>query len=339
MPQTKENALKVVEPAVAAESASERAADRLVAAPDPLVPTIFHEHWWLDTATRGTYGITEVSESGRVVGRMPYFLKSSLGMIKGIMPPLTHFLGPAVIEGEGSPDTRFLKQLEITRELIRKLPPASGYIMKCHRGVKDTLAFQRENFMTSVQFTHEIHPRPVPDIWKGMQHRRRSVITRAQKVLTPVEIRDPQVLIGFMQKNLNAYGIECNYSMEVCGKLIALSLEKQCGRILAARDPEGKLASAVFCVWDSTAYYLFITARCPSTYRGSLTLLVWEAMRDAAERNLIFDMDGVSSDESVAFFTGFGATVVPRYIVSRETKLLGIARAVQRVYKKPNFYC
>lgn len=339
MSYTKENALKVVEPAPAAESASESVVETPVASQDPLVPTIFHETWWLDIATGSRFGMTEVSDGGRVVGRLPYYLHTNLGVTKGIMPPLTHFLGPAIIEGEGSQDTRFQKHLEITRELIRKLPPASGYNMKCHRGVKDTLAFQREHFMTYVQFTHEIYPRPVPEVWKGLQHRRRSVITRAQKVLTPVEIHDPQVLVQFMRRNLDSYGIECNYNMDVCKKLMEASLEKQCGRIVAARDPEGKFAAATFCIWDSTAYYLFITARTPSTYRGSLTLLVWEAMRDAAQRNLIFDMDGVSSDESVAFFVGFGATVVPRYIVSRETKLLGIARAVQHVFKDPNYFC
>ncbi len=313
-----------------------------VAAPviDPLAPTIFHEPWWLEIATRGKYRVTEVTDDdGRVIGRLPYFLQSDLGITRGVMPPLTHFLGPAVIDGEGGADTRFLKQLEITRELVRKLPPASSYNIKCHRGIKDVIAFQREGFMTSVQFTHEVYPRATADVWKGMQHKRRSVITRARKHLSAVEISDPQVLINFMQRNLKSYGLTCSYDMEICRDLIQASFDRQCGRILATRDEKGNLAAAIFCVWDHHSSYFLISARGPSTYRGSLTLLVWEAMQHAAERNLIFDMDGVSSDESVSFFSGFGATVVPRYIVTRETRLMRIARSVRHAFKKPNYYC
>lgn len=309
-------------------------------AADPLAPTIFHEPWWLDIATNGKHGVTEVTDDdGKVVGRLPYLLQSSFGIRRGVMPALAHFLGPAVIDGEGGADTRFLKRLEITRELIRKLPSASSYSFKCHGGMPDSIAFQREHFLTTVQFTHVIAPRASADLWKAMQHKRRSVITRAQKVLTPLEVKDPQVLVGFMQRNIDAYGIDCYYSMDACSALIKTSIEKERGRIMVARDPNGEFAAATFCVWDATSYYLFITARKPSTYRGSLTLLVWEAMKDAAARNLVFDMDGISSDESVAFFSGFGATVVPRYIVTRENKLMRVVRAIKHTYRKLNYYC
>src|SRR5260370_19502090 len=78
---------------------------------DPMVPTIFHEDWWLKIATGGKFAIAEVKDAGRTVGRLPYCVTSRFGMKMIRMPALTYFLGPAVDEGVGNPTTRFLKRL------------------------------------------------------------------------------------------------------------------------------------------------------------------------------------------------------------------------------------
>ena len=68
-----------------------------------LTPTIFHEDWWLTAATDGAYEAVETSLGDKVVGRLPYFRKKFYGMNWGALPALTHFLGPAVDEGPGTP--------------------------------------------------------------------------------------------------------------------------------------------------------------------------------------------------------------------------------------------
>jgi len=91
---------------------------------NPLIPTIFHEPWWLEIVTGGNYAITEVTDSGRTIGRLYYFLRRRAGGLEySIMPPMTHFLGPATIDNGGDHTTRFLRRAEITRELVQKLPP------------------------------------------------------------------------------------------------------------------------------------------------------------------------------------------------------------------------
>src|SRR6202011_1139097 len=132
---------------------------------DPLAPTIFHESWWLDVATGQKYAAAEISSGGSTVGRLPYLLSRRKGLSHMIMPTLTHFLGPAVIEGEGSANTRFLRRLNITRELIAELPAVSSYEIKCHAGTTDVIAFQAQGFETTVQFTHEIQPLPEQELW------------------------------------------------------------------------------------------------------------------------------------------------------------------------------
>src|SRR6202035_105800 len=97
------------------------------------------------------------------------------------MPVLTYFLGPAINEGEGSPNTRFLKRLEITRELLERLPRASWQYVKCHRGIADVIAFQELGFRTYVQFTHEVTPDRVDVLWQQMRNKTRNVIRKAEE--------------------------------------------------------------------------------------------------------------------------------------------------------------
>jgi len=47
-----------------------------------LVPTVFHEEWWLDAATGGRYSIAEVKAGDKTVGRLPYLVRSRFGKVE-----------------------------------------------------------------------------------------------------------------------------------------------------------------------------------------------------------------------------------------------------------------
>jgi hypothetical protein len=117
---------------------------------NPLVPTIFHEQWWLDITADGRYEIVEVAKGGKTVGRLPHFPRSKYGLKYSFLPTMTHFLGPAIDAGEGSLQTRLLARVSITRELIAGLPKAGLYWYRCHRDITDVVAFQENNFETTV---------------------------------------------------------------------------------------------------------------------------------------------------------------------------------------------
>jgi hypothetical protein len=291
--------------------------------PDLLAPTIFHESWWLETATDRRYSVAEVSAGGKTVGKLPYLLTRRKGLSHIVMPTLTHFLGPAVLEGEGSSNTRFLRRLNITRELIAKLPRAISYEIKCHAGVPDVIAFQAENFVTTVQFTHEVHPLPERELWKRMRDKTRNVIRRAQEQYDVVTLDDSQAFIDFYARNLRSTSY---LDLSVCARIIQSCLSRQRGRILAARNHKGELAAANFCAWDAKSAYYLMSTRTDSSGNGAGSLLVWKAILEATSRNLVFDMDGLASEGGILFFAGFGAEVRPRYVAERLTILGHIRR-------------
>jgi hypothetical protein len=218
--------------------------------------------------------------------------------------------------------------LNITRELIAKLPPAISYEIKCHAGVLDVIAFQAENFQTTVQFTHEVHPLPEQELWKRMRDKTRNVIRRAQEQYDVLPLDDSQAFIEFYARNLQQ---KSYLDLSVCGRIIASCLARKRGRILAARNRKGEVVAANFCAWDAKSSYYLMSTRADNAGNGAGSLLVWMAILDATSRNLVFDMDGLASEGGILFFAGFGGEVRPRYVAERFTILGHIRRGLHSI--------
>lgn len=270
---------------------------------------------------------------------MPYFGISRHGMATTRLPPLTHFLGPAVDEGAGSPVTRFNRRLAVTRELIAQLPSVSSHYIKCHRGVPDVIAFQMERFRTSVQFTHEFDGRSADDIWHGMSGKTRNDIRRGEKALRVDTTLDPAAFMRFYLENLERKGLRNVIDLAACERVIAASLERRRGRIDAAYSSTGKLEAAAFSAWDETTSYGIMSTRRPDSGNLAASLLVWEAIRSAVRDGLIFDMAGISSDGSVKFLGGFGGAIRPRYTARRDTLVGELVHVLtDRIAKRQMYY-
>ncbi len=281
---------------------------------DPLTPTIFHEDWWLDAATGGNFDVAKVSVSGRVVGRLPFNVTKRFGLKMIRMPAMTYFLGPAIDEGEGTLNTRFLKRFEITRELLGKLPRASWQYLKCHAGVTDVIAFQELGFRTHVQFTHEIRPDRVDVLWQQMRNKTRNVIRKAEDQFSVNELSDPAEFVRLYQRNLQVRKVDNGIDATLCQKIISASLERHRGRILAVHDEHDQIVAANFCAWDENSCFYVLSTRGDNSGNGAISLLLWEAIKESARRGLVFDFAGLGDKGSVLFYSGFGASISTRYI-------------------------
>ena len=307
---------------------------------DPLAPTLFHESWWLDIAAGGRYSVAEVMEHGIVVGRLPYFLiKKGGGILVVDLPPLTHFLGPALVPCEGKLHKQFSYRQDVMKELILQLPKTSSFYLKCHRGVPDVVAFQSAGFRAGVQFTQEIFPQPSDEIWQSMRSKARQAIRGASAQGSIVTGDDPDLFMQFyvdsIEKNKNT---DNTMDRAVHTKLIRACLERGRGKIYEARGRDGALAAAIFCAWDNVASYYLMTSRNPAAHPGNTIMLVWEAIKDAIERNLIFDFDGIASEGGARAANNFTPLLSPRYTVLRESSPMRIYRALRAVVKPSSFF-
>jgi hypothetical protein len=307
---------------------------------DPLAPTIFHEHWWLDIATGGRFNSVEVANNGKRVGWLPYFIQNKFGLRFSVPPRMTHVLGPAVDGGSGSDDGQAYNRALITRELIAKLPPAAIYNYKCHGEVTDVVAFQQENFATSIQFTQEIGPEPPDLLWSNMRKKKRSQIRRAQEAVTFSTIEDPELFWRFYETNVEQRSLRNYYVKDEVLRCIEQCNLRQRGRIYAARSSaDGALVAAIWCIWDKRSAYYFMTTRTAAAHDGAVSLLLWEAIQDAARGGLIFDFDGVTNNESVSFFSGFGGRLTPRYKATRTSMAGRLVWEIKESRRANRYFC
>ncbi len=282
---------------------------------DPLAPTVFHQPWWLDIVTDRQWEAIETTENGKVVGRMPICLTRRLGFQTIGMPPLTHFLGPAVDDGCGAPPTRWLRRVAITRALISQLPKAIRLWVKCHRGVTDVVPFQAELYNNQVQFTFEVAPAPEQVLWMAMRDKTRNVIRKAQKRFAVEELSDSAEFTHCYLSNLQRVGRTDWNGQARMEALLAACVSRGAGTMLGVRSETKELVAAVFCSHDATASYYTLSTRRPEAENGAIPLLIWESMRRAARDGLIFDFDGLSTESTIGMYAGFGGVVSPRYVV------------------------
>jgi len=294
---------------------------------DPLVPTIFHEPWWLEAASGGQYEEVTVSSSGRTVGRLPFQRRTRLGFTICEPLELTHFLGPAVDEGDETPESQALVRAEITLELIEKLPSRIFLPQWLHRGIPDALPFVQHGFTIEAAFTYEVNPAPEETIWKNMRDKTRNVIRRAQEQTELLDL-EPAAFHALYNANLQQRGEPSNYMLKTNAQAIFdAALSRRRGRLLAARDEAGTLLAAIFYVWDASVTYSLLTTRAPGTHNGVVSRLIWEAMRESAAHGRIFDLGGIGTMGSVLFYTAFGGEVSLRYIVRRIPLVYGAMRS------------
>lgn len=287
---------------------------------DPMVPTIFHEDWWLNALTGGDYDEVTVRAGNRMVGRLPFVIRRRIGgRVICEMPALTHFLGPAIEAAEGSACNRALKQAQIIRELLLQLPRTGAFRQRLHGGIQDTMAFQENGYAAAADFTFELHPAPETLLWKAMRDKTRNMIRRARTLYTVVPVDDPGQFADLYEANVQSKGGRFYYAKPEIRRLIAESLARGCGRAIAARAEDGSIAAAIFCVWDQRSAYYLLSTRLQHSDNSAVSLLLWDAITHAAARGLIFDFDGVSSQGNRVFFTGFGGCIRPRYVVTRQT--------------------
>lgn len=307
-----------------------------------LIGHLFHEPWWLAAVTGGKYEEAVVEQGGRIVGRLPYVTSFRGPFRVARMPQFTHVLGPLVDTGVGKPQTRLNHRLSITRALIDQLPPLALFEQHIDPAADegfanaDGLAFQDRGFLVSPQYTFEIDCRqPTDALWEAMHFKTRQHIRRAEEKYTIRIVEDPASFADTYVRNLQAKGMRNRLDFERFPGLYAQCRTRGCGQILGAFSADGTPVSMVYLVWSATRmYYLLSTRNSDPNDNGSVSLLLWSAMKLAHERNLVFDLDGVYTSGSARFLSGFGGRVRLRFSIRRSRTSFDLLRRAKLIYSR-----
>jgi lipid II:glycine glycyltransferase (peptidoglycan interpeptide bridge formation enzyme) len=296
-----------------------------------LSSSLFHEPWWLAAVTRGLYDEVIVRRGDQIVGRLPFTATRQMGFRISRMPALTHVLGPAIDVGNGKPQTKILRRLSITRSLIDQLPRFDFFKQALDPTICDGLAFQDRGFQVIPQYTFQIDCRNnLQNLWDSMHFKTRQHIRRADEKYGVGTEDNPQKFLDFYLTNLKKSGRHNEIDFSHFAMLFAECRARDCGEILAACLANGAPVAMTFVVWGQGTMYYLLSTRAPDLQdNGSVNLLIWSAMKRAHQRQLLFDLDGVSTSGTARFLAGFGGRIRTRLIVQRAQP---IYRAVRYVH-------
>jgi hypothetical protein len=274
---------------------------------------IFQEPWWLDAVAAGHWQSLEVTGGDRIAARMPIVLHRKYGFRIIREPPLTPTLGPWLHIGEGNPAARMAEQKDLMNGLIAQLPEWDYFEVNLNHCITNWLPFYWKGFKQTTRYTYILDDlSDIEKVWSRLHKNVRRHVRKASKRLSIRTDLSIDRALDLVELTFRRQGRPLPYPRDIACRIDAACAARDARRMLFAEDAEGRIHAAVYLVIDSRyAYYLFGGADPELRGSDAQSLLLWEAIRIAAEMGRKFDFEGSMIEPIERVFREFGAAQVP----------------------------
>jgi hypothetical protein len=278
--------------------------------------------WWLD-ATCGPqgWGVALVEKGGEVHAALPYALRRHGPFVVLSQPRLTPFLGPWIRDTGAKSATNLARQKNLMETLIASLPRHDHYQQNWSPSVTNWLPFYWNGFHQSTGYTYRIDEcGDHKSIWAGLAVNIRGEIKKAEERIG-LYIDPAAPLDDFLRLNEQTFARQsrrASYSTENVKAIYDACKQRNCCKILVARDRSGAAHAGAFLVWsESTVYYLMGGGDPSLRTSGAGSLCLWHAIKLAGETGKSFDFEGSMIEPIERLFRSFGGVQTPYFRVSR----------------------
>ncbi len=297
------------------------------------MPFSLHYSWWKEVV-QDSWDVIVIEKGNEIQAVWPYLIRK-----KGIwtllaQPHFTAYTGPFIAYPEGQKEsTKVAFENKIYQELIDQLPKHAEFLQKFHLDFHNSLAFQWNSFEDRRMFTYiQDLSKGEEALWADLSDSCRRQIKKAEKALNLEQAKNAEVLKNLMLESYKAKNQAFPIEDESLFERIAKYLEKyQCGKILEAVDTESNAHAAIAVVWDQkSAYYLIGGAAEKHKNSGSMSLLLWEAMKVTKQKGIKhFNFEGSSVKGIEKFLRGFGGKLTAYSLISKNSsKSLRLAKEI-----------
>ena len=198
--------------------------------------------------------------------------------------------------------------------------------------IADGLAFQDRKFEVTHQYTFEVDcRRSMADLSAALYVKTRNNIRRAEREYSVCPVDNPKLFMDFYQQNIAAAGRKNRIEFKHFSTLFAESCVHESGVILGAFDHVGTPVAMTYLVWGhGIMYYLLATRTLNSIDYGAGSLMIWCAIKQAHERGLVLDLDGVYSSGTARFLSNFGGNIKTRLVIRRSRMPYGALQYIKQ---------
>lgn len=284
------------------------------------IPIFLRYNWYNTLFNEDEWGVVIEEQGKEIVGFIPYLIHSKYGF-KMILPPfLTPYQGVWLIYPLKQKYTNKLSfEKEVINSLISKLPKTAFFKQKCYPTFTNWLPFFWRGYSQTTKYTYILED--LTDLQKVFDDFRENIrreIRKAEKNLSVIDFNDVNFFhllneISYKDKKMNY-----PFSFIFLNSLVNFCIKNNCGKMIAAVDNEQNIHSILFYVWDNhTAYYLHGVTNPKFKTSGSMSLLLWEAIKQSSKNIQQFNFEGSVVESIERYFRAFGGNQVPYFEIHK----------------------
>ena len=301
---------------------------------------LFLQPWWLDAVTCPDHKEWEVllarNKQGETEAVLPFVTGTRLGLRYALTPQLTQYTGVWIKEVEGETVTeRLSREKRLQNDLIAQLEAKkfAFFDLKFPLTYRYWLPFYWAGYRQETHYTYRIEDIcDLKQVFAGFDYSKQKQIRKAQEAGIVIDFEmSADELYDLQCAQLDERGSKDVLSRELVRSVVNESRKRGQGLIARAKDSEGNTHAAVFVVWDERSAWELISAIHPD-YRasGASTLVVWEAMKQLANKTQAWDFEGSMIEGVESSFRQFGGVPTPYFELTKCNKLIQLIQACRK---------
>jgi hypothetical protein len=282
--------------------------------------------WWLDAVAPGRWRAHELRDGESIVAAWPTVVDTMrLGVVhRGA--PLTPFLGPLLPAGEGA--RRRSRELKLVEELLEQFGSFAHLEARCNPAFDYWTPLRWHGFQQTTNYTWRLTDLSDLDaVFAGFRENIRGHVRAAEKSGTTVVEAS---LDDFLELHRRRF----DRDPQGVDRIDAAAAARGARTILVARDSDGVARAGGYFVHDER-FTTYLLAATDAEVRGAASLVLWEAIKRAAERRTAFDFEGSMLRHVESFVRSFGGVPTPYSIVwCTPSPPLRVIRTVKRAFAR-----
>jgi hypothetical protein len=283
---------------------------------------IFFKPWWLDTVCKDAkWGMCISKRSEReILGVLPYYLTSYLGMKIIRTPPFTPYLGVWLNYSNcsGKKVNRYSFENEVISDLVSQLPTVAWYHQVHPEQLTNWLPFYWRGYKQTTRYTYVLEIMDAKKVFDEMKTEVRTRIRKAEALFVIVENNNLGDFYQFYERTLKRQNISLKRNRGVLESLHEEIQARKVGKIYYALDSNGNAAAALYLIWDkTTAYYWLPCLDKEFGSQGAAQLIIWQTIQEAIQMGKSYNFEGSMLPHIEPVFRAFGAERRPVFQIRK----------------------
>ena len=303
---------------------------------------LFMQAWWLDAVTMPDgkdWDVLLCEENGKIVGAMPYHLFRKWGLKTIDRTQHTQYHGLWIdYPMDCKPHKRYSFEKRVMDSLIDQLEALSVafYSQNFHHSFMNWQPFYWRGFRQTTRYTYILkNIADIDTIFDNAHPRYRQKLRKSEKELVVDFNFLPEEFYDFHKNSLSENNDSVNYSNQLFLSIYREATKRKQGKIIAIRNKNNDILSAIFFVWDMNCGYNLITVRKIEDGSNDASIyMIWEAIKYLSDKAKNYDFEGSMIKGVANVNQQFGAEQVPYFNISKcNSKRFALLRYIKTLIR------